>query len=192
MADNYRLLQPSFPHPTGMAWLKNHTALDATGKPLALIGTAFLEAVGLHTPEVLDQFGINQIWFGRYFAAGVTPPAVFAEDTLHTRTNSLMGLKIILTEGYTPPPTWETDLKTHLLTALQTKYPEANLPEEKHIKIQVTNLCCEKACYGCLDSTMAKTGDTFTTTNRPISPLPAKIIQPRSGQATTTVLNLIA
>jgi hypothetical protein len=187
MADNFHLVQPSFPRPAGMAWLKNHCVLDTTtGKPLALIGTAFLEAVQLHNPAVLAQFGINTAWFGRYFAAGVTPPTVFAEDTLHTRTNSLIGLKVLLNEGYTQPPTWETDLKTHLLTALKARYPEASIPEEKHIKIQVTHLCCEKACYGCLDSTIANSQPSLAVTDK------RPTIQ-RSGNNTTTPwLNLIA
>ena len=187
MLHNNPPITPSFLRPAGMAWLPNHVALDTTGNPLALIGTAFFKEVQLHNPEILAQFGISNAWFGRYFAGEVTPPAVFAEDTLHTRTNSLIGLKVLLNEGYTPPPTWETDLKTHLLTTLKARYPEASIPEEKHIKIQITNLCCEKACYGCLDSAIANNQPPLQTTDK----RPTKPIQ-GSGSSTNPLLNLIA
>jgi hypothetical protein len=60
MLNNTPPITPSFLRPTGTKWLTNHVALHATGTPLALIGTTFLETVQLHIPEVLERFGINR------------------------------------------------------------------------------------------------------------------------------------
>jgi hypothetical protein len=131
-----------------MAWFKreltNGIMYDkTTGELVYLLGQAFLLKTNLVSSETLQRFGLQSVWFARYFKRHASLPTL--EGGHRTLANSQIRLKVDLLPNVTPTEQWHNQLSTYLLE--QLGFAPDQLDE---IKIEIGETCCHSPCYGCI------------------------------------------
>jgi hypothetical protein len=131
-----------------MVWFKQELAEGAkygstTNEPIYLFGSAFLTATALNDPQNLAQFGIDSIWFGRYFKRQAPLPTL--DGGHRVMEKSQIRLKMDLQPNINPTPEWHAKLSAYLLEKLGI-----NATEVDEIKLETTDICCHSPCYGCI------------------------------------------
>jgi hypothetical protein len=129
-------------------WVKDSFKIGNDKKLVWSMGHDFLRRVKLDNKNTLKEFGLAEIWYARYFAAGATPPPVKATDSAHKRTESQVKMQVRVIDSAKMPEEWLEKLENHIIIALGLKEGEL-----KNFKVKIaepTVACCDKGCYGCL------------------------------------------
>jgi hypothetical protein len=140
--------------PTYMHWFQQtlaHGVLydETTGELVYLLGTAFLEATQLNQPETLARFGIDSVWFGRYFKRNAQLPTLDGGHRAIER--SQLRIKATLAPTTVATDQWQAGFSSYLLEALGFSADQVD-----DMKLDFGETCCHSPCYGCLDFDLEK------------------------------------
>jgi hypothetical protein len=125
--------------------LAHYAEVSPQGKPLALLGEALLNQVQLVSTEELAAFGLSEIWFARFVAAGVSLP--HPSGKLKYFDQSQLRLKLTPLASYTAQQ-WRSQhqpaLVAHLLQHLTLTASDIG-----QLNIELDETCCFSPCFGC-------------------------------------------
>jgi hypothetical protein len=107
-------------------------------------GHGFNALAKLDTPEALARFGIQKVWFSRYFKRGACLPTLRPNET-RTLPTSQIQLGVRLRDGVLE---WSEQhqqaLRDHLFATLPVS------PEEvDSLQLKTDKTCCHSPCFGC-------------------------------------------
>jgi hypothetical protein len=145
-APPYNPQQPS----AYLAWwqrhLENGQHQAANGSWVYVLGHAFMQATQLHQPAVQQRFGLQHVWFARYFARQAALPTLQGEH--RTMPTSQLRLKLSLLPQQQPTPQWQAAFTTYLLEQLNLS--PAEVDEVKLEVLPAQEACCHSPCFGCM------------------------------------------
>jgi hypothetical protein len=138
--------------------IATETAYNPDGTLAYALGQGFVEEAGLNDADLLQHYGIAQIWFGRYFQRNVKLPTLTPHE-FREIAQSQVKLAVELHEGQTWTPEREEALQAYIYQQLALT-PEA----VDAFSVETDKVCCHSPCFGCMrfdvDSAIVQQGRT--------------------------------
>ncbi|MFM7390083.1 MAG: hypothetical protein ACKO34_05630 [Vampirovibrionales bacterium] len=126
----------------GQRWC-DETATD-TRTPVYLLGQALLKQAQFDTPTHWASYGIQEVWFARYFSPHCPLPTL--QGDVRVIPNSQLRLKFSTFDGQPLNEATHQALQTYLLAQLEVPTPH----EVKFEALEANPHCCHSPCFGCL------------------------------------------
>jgi hypothetical protein len=126
-----------------------HTVADAevytpSGELHYAFGRGFNRLVKLEDIETLAGFGIQRIWFSRYFKRGAELPTLTLGQTRHIVQSQVQVAVDVMDASGELTPAQHDALLAHILNHLPVTEAEID-----SIAIKTDKTCCHSPCFGC-------------------------------------------
>lgn len=107
-------------------------------------GHGFLELAQLTQPETLHHFGIDTIWFARYFQRQAQLPTLRMGEVREIQQSQLrLAFELLPNSSWTAEQ--ESALKVHLFKHLPIQPEDVDT-----IVFETDKVCCHSPCFGCM------------------------------------------
>ena len=123
--------------------IATEVAQNADGSLAYALGHGFLQKTALNDADFLNQLGITQIWFGRYFQRNVQLPTLTPNE-FREIAQSQIKLAIHMQDGQTWSLDREKKLQAHIYQHLHVTAEEIDV-----FTVETDKPCCHSPCFGC-------------------------------------------
>jgi hypothetical protein len=123
--------------------IATETAYNPDGSLAYALGQGFIEEAGLNDADLLQHYGIAQIWFGRYFQRNVKLPTLTPNE-FRDIPQSQVKLAVEMLDGQSWSSDRETALKAHIYKHLNLSSADVDT-----FSVETDKTCCHSPCFGC-------------------------------------------